>query len=226
MAQKYYQKASVQVAIISTIGLIIVTVIGIGHQRSELRLDNKNLNTNLTESQAALADVKSERDKYQTQLAPFLAIAQHRFPNEPTDKRLELLLAKLDKAINEVQNAALKILPERVLAPEVQQSLIANLKTLPALSVEVTCVMGDTEGFAFATQIKEVFEKAGWTVNGVNQAVFTSPVKHLVLAFGKAPTPQLQQVLLPLFDTFAYPREAGLDAKLGEDALKIVVGSK
>lgn len=226
MAQRFYQKASVQVAIVGAIGLIIATVITIGHQRSELRLDNKNLQTKLADSQSALADVKAERDKYQTQLAPFLAVAERRFPDEPTDKRLELLLTKLDKAISDVQSAALKVSPERTLPPEVQQSLVTKLKSLPALNIEITCILGDTEGFALASQIKRVFDEAGWKVNGVNQAVFTAPIKRLVLTFGKTPSPQLKQALAPLFDGLAYPREAGLDAKLGEDNLKIVVGSK
>lgn len=226
MAQRFYQKASVQVAIVTAIGIVIVTVITVGHQRSELRRDNKNLQTKLDDSHSVLADVKAERDKYQTQLAPFLAVATRRFPDEPTDKRLELLLARLDKAINDVQSAARKVSPERTLSPELRQSLVANLKSIPSLNIEITCILGDTEAFSLASQIKSVFDEAGWKVNGVNQAVFSVPIKRLMLTFGNIPTPQLQQALAPLFDSLAYPKEAGLDAKLGEDNLKIVVGSK
>ncbi len=226
MAQRFYQKASVQVAIVGAMGLIFATVVTIGHQRSELRLDNKNLQTKLADSQAALADVKAERDKYQTQLAPFLAVAERRFPDEPTDKRLELLLTRLDKAISDVQSAALKVSPERTLPPEVQQSLVAKLKSIPSLNIEITCIMGDAEGFALASQIKVLFDEAGWKVRGVNQSFFKQPIKRLVLTFGKTPSPQLLQALAPLFDGLAYPREAGPDATLGEDNLRILVGSK
>jgi len=73
--------------------------------------------------------VKAERDKYQTQLDPFLAIAERRFPDEPTNKRLELLLTRLDKVINDVQSAARKVSPERTLGAELEQTLIANLKS-------------------------------------------------------------------------------------------------
>jgi len=42
--------------------------------------------------------------------------------------------------------------------------------------VTVTCVMGDGEAFAFATQTKEFLIRQGYDVKGVNQAVFLAPV--------------------------------------------------
>ena len=42
--------------------------------------------------------------------------------------------------------------------------------------VTVTCVMGDSEAFAFATQTKEFLARQGYNVKGVNQAVFLAPV--------------------------------------------------
>ena len=116
--------------------------------------------------------------------------------------------------------------PERSLDSRLKQSLITNLKSEAPLDVEITCVLGDTEGFSLASQLKDVFEQAGWKVNGVNQAVFTVPIKHLVLTFGNEPSPQIQRTLAPLFDSLGYPREAGVNKQLGENLLKIVVGSK
>ncbi|MGB8225814.1 MAG: hypothetical protein WCE45_02945 [Sedimentisphaerales bacterium] len=174
----------------------------------------------------SVQSAEKERDKAEIQLAPFLAVANQRFPDTPSDKRLELLLAKLDQAIVSVQDAARRVSSERSLSPQIQSSLITNLKTIPSLNVEVTCVLSDAEGFALASQIKNVFEKAEWKVNGVNQAVFTVPIKHLVLTFGKEPSPELQRTFSILFDGLGYPREAKLDKKLDENALKIVVGSK
>jgi hypothetical protein len=174
----------------------------------------------------SVQNAEKERDKAEIKLAPFLAIANQRFPDIPSDKRLELLLAKLDQAIVSVQDAARRVSSERSLTPQIQSSLVTNLKMIPSLDVEVTCVLGDTEGFALASQIKNVFEKAEWKVNGVNQAIFNIPVKHLVLTFGKEPSLELQRTISILFDSLSYPREATLDKKLGENALKIVVGSK
>lgn len=176
--------------------------------------------------QTAKDEAERECDKAELQLAPFLAAADRRFPDSPADKRLDLLLSRLDKAITDVQSAARMVSPERSFDPHHRQSLVDNLKSVTPLEVEITCVLGDTEGFSLASQIKEVFEQAGWKVNGVNQAVFSVPVKHLVLTFGKDPSREVQRALAPLFDNFGYPREASLSKDLGERSLKIVVGSK
>jgi len=171
-------------------------------------------------------EAEQKRDKAELQLAPFLATAERRFPDIPADKRLDLLLSKLDKAINDVQNAARKVSPERSIDTTVRNSLVSNLKSIPALDVQITCVLGDAEGFGLASQLKDIFEQAGWEVKGVNQAVFTVPIKHLVLSFGKEPSRELQRTLALLFDSLGYPREAGLNKKLSENMLKIIVGSK
>ncbi len=173
-----------------------------------------------------LEKAEGAKDKAEIQLAPFLAVANQRFPDTTPDKRLELLLKRLDQAIISIQDVARKVSPERSLAPEIQSSLVTNLKTIPSLDVDITCVLSDSESFELASQIKTVFEKAGWKVNGVNQAVSSPPIKHLRLTFGKKPSSELQRALVDLFDGLGYPREAKLDEKLGGNVLKIIVGSK
>ena len=184
------------------------------------------LNSQVSTLEIQKREAEQKRDKAELQLAPFLAAAELRFPDTPADKRLDLLLSRLDKAINDVQRAARKVSPERTIEPNVSTSLVSNLKAIPALDVEIMCILGDTEGFALASQLKDIFEQAGWKVNGVNQGVFTVPIKHLVLSFGKEPSRELQRTLAPLFDSLGYPRKAGLDKQLSENSIKIIVGSK
>ena len=48
----------------------------------------------------------------------------------------------------------------------------------PDSTVTMTCLLGDGEGFSFAHELTELLGDAGWTVEGVNQAIFmmlTSP---------------------------------------------------
>ena len=47
------------------------------------------------------SNAEKERDKAELQLAPFLAVAESRFPDTPADKRLDLLLNRIDKAITD-----------------------------------------------------------------------------------------------------------------------------
>ena len=95
---------------------------------------------------------------------------------------------------------------------------MSGLKAIPALDVEIMCVMSDTEGFSLALQLKDLFEQAGWKVHGVNQGLFIKPIKHLVFTFGKEPSLELQRTLIPLFDSFGYKRKASIDKKLKENS--------
>ncbi len=173
--------------------------------------------------QTSLKKAENDKDKVQSQLTPFVAAAERIFPNGPPDQRLELL-AKFGGAISRFQEAAGKSSPDRILEPELKNTLVTNLKAVPPLEVEITCVLGDAEGFALASQIKDVFGEAGWKVNDVNQA--PTPVRQLNLLLGKTPSPELQQALLPLSNSFGEARKPMVDDKLGEGNLKIVVGSK
>lgn len=212
--------------------VIVIIVIPVGSSLylqfvavPKLKADISQRQQDIQTLKDSVQSAEKERDNAKIQLAPFLAVANQRFPDIPSDKRLELLLAKIDQAIVSVQDAARRVSPERSLDPQIQSSLVTNLKTIPSLDVKVTCLIGDAEGFALAWQIKNVFEKAEWKVN-FHQALFSVPIKHLVLTFGKEPSPELQRILSILLDSLGYPLEAGLDEKLGENALEIVVGSK
>lgn len=56
------------------------------------------------------------------------------------------------------------------------RSQLAQLLPDKSNTVTVTCVMGDGEAFNYAEQIKDFLISEGYTVNGVNQAVFSRPV--------------------------------------------------
>jgi len=75
MTQKFYQKASVQVAIVSAIGLFAVTAITIWHQRSQLKTDNQNLQREVTGK-------TSEIQRLETLLTPFRTIALEKFTGD------------------------------------------------------------------------------------------------------------------------------------------------
>ncbi len=72
MSQKFYQKASVQVAMVSAVVLIIVTIITIAHQRSQLKSDNIRLQRE--------NDTKTtEIQRLETLLTPFRTIALEKY---------------------------------------------------------------------------------------------------------------------------------------------------
>ena len=93
MTQKFYQKASVQVSIIAAIGLIIATLITVGHQRSALKLDNETLEREVTNKTA-------EIQRLETLLTPFRTIALEKYTGnekEALRKLAEYVIALQEK---------------------------------------------------------------------------------------------------------------------------------
>lgn len=288
MAQKWYQKASVQVAMVSTIGIGIITAVTILHQRSELQSDNETLSRDLKEIKAVLRSAKTdnktlsrdlkmteevlrkaeadnktvsrdlkkteedlrkaeaERRTADTRLAPFLAAADEHFRDVPKVERLSALSKKLDGMMASVQRGDQSILlkldtigdavealnkrqsppGDRSIPPTVAKTMTLSLKKFTDWQVEITCLMGDGEAHSLSEQLKVVFANAGWKVSGVNQALFNKPARRIDLTFGSQPPAELQRSLFPLFDSFGYPREAGLNPPQGDKTLKIVVGTR
>jgi len=185
----------------------------------ELRRDSDSL---ATENEA----LTRERDKLETQLAPFLAAANRSFPEAPADQRLDLLLEKMDQLIKAVQDAARKISPDRVLTQDTMRRVTTSLRSAPRLNVDILCLSGDAESFSLATQICEAFKEAGWQLEGATQAIFDQPVKGLLIQFGKRPPKQIQQAIAAIFDGLGYASMAEVNHELPEDLLKTTVGAK
>ncbi|MFA5165112.1 MAG: hypothetical protein WC481_06070 [Candidatus Omnitrophota bacterium] len=184
------------------------------------------MKSKLENAEKAKENAEKAKDKAELQLAPFLAAANQGFPNIDPEKRLELLLSKLNDAVINVQDAARRISSERNISADLKCTLIENLKKIQPLEVNVVSIIGDAETYSLAVQIKDIFEEAGWKVEGVDQATYTVPPKHLVLVFGKKATPELERAITPLVDSFGYQRKAVLDDMIGENAMRIIVGSK
>lgn len=64
----------------------------------------------------------------------------------------------------------------RVLNVEAQNQLLQILSGKKSQTISVVSVMGDGEAFSYATQIKNYLIKEGYTVSGVDQAVYTQPI--------------------------------------------------
>ena len=81
--QRFYSKASVQVAIVSTIGLIVITLITISHQRSELKRNNDKMKEEIKEKTA-------EIQRLETLLTPFRTIALEKYAGPEREALLKL----------------------------------------------------------------------------------------------------------------------------------------
>ncbi len=59
----------------------------------------------------------------------------------------------------------------------------AAVEKFPATHVSLSAVMGDSEAFAFATELKQMLEQARWSVHGIDQVVMSGPVEGVELRF-------------------------------------------
>jgi hypothetical protein len=87
MAQKWYQKATVQGAIVAALALLIATLAPIALEVPSLKSDNAELNRKLTDK---TADVQ----RLETQLAPFRTIALERYTG-PENEALAKLASQI-----------------------------------------------------------------------------------------------------------------------------------
>jgi hypothetical protein len=72
--------------------------------------------------------------------------------------------------------------PQRTLGTHAAALTANAASVIPPEPVAVTCLFGDTEGLSFAWELTLALRGAGWTVEGVNQAVFSGPpMKGVVL---------------------------------------------
>ncbi len=175
--------------------------------------------------QSNLQKAEHEREQGHSQLKLFQVAADRTFPNTAPEERIELL-GKFTEAMARLQVAAEKSTPDRIMGPDLKNALVMGLKGTQPLDVELTSPLANAEGFAFASQIKAAFEAAGWRVNDVDQEPLVNANKQLRLFMGKPPSPELQKALEPLLSSYGEARQVGIDNRLGEGNLRIVVGAK
>jgi len=79
----------------------------------------------------------------------------------------------------------------RRLSDAAAESIISALRQLPSLDASITAVLGDGEGYRFAAQLKGILEAAGWSIEGVYQALF-EPLPHGVVLRMPIRNPSMQ----------------------------------
>lgn len=186
MSQKFYQKASVQVAIVSAICLIIVTVITILHQRSQLKTDNIDLNKQIRKLETELAqdrDAKAVLHRENLHLKKMI---------DPVKRKAEILypeletaaaIAKLAEDLQEVRSLATRDV-YRPLSQDRKLRLISGLRSIREhntefpLSVTIVVQQGSSARAKVATDLMRYMQDAGVTVKKQSAMVFSSGTLH------------------------------------------------
>ena len=134
--------------------------------------------------------------------------------------------ANAERELLEVQE---RIRPRR-LNEATRAALVAALRQAnPKGLVTVNCVLGDGEGFAFATQVDEALKAAGWPTTGVNQGVYgggANPVGFGVVVRSAATAPPYAAALKRAISTAGIPVGGAQNAELPEGAVVLLIGNK
>lgn len=193
------------------------------------------LNDRIVKLESELTETKRDRDARAAQLAPFLAIANQRFENAPPDKRLDLLLDRIEKLTTTVQDSMAKLQSRRSLSAEAIARIVGKLNSSPHLDVEVGGMLGDMESLGLANQIKSAFEQSGFKVRKLAQYLPQSePIYGVSIYFKEKPKLGLINATGQVFTELGQPLAMVLAPNLiGANAdpanppdIKIVVGAK
>jgi len=156
---KWYKgrSATEKGALISGTFLVVIALLTIAHQRSDLAKDNKSLRTDLQKTEA-------QRDSLAQRIAPFEAIAAKSFPNEKDRERLDLLIRSIEELNTRYGSFELR----RAHAIELQDKVSAYASThqekhdkKPTVTLMIPPVATDSSR-RFLTQLREIVKKGDW----------------------------------------------------------------
>ena len=128
---------------------------------------------------------------------------------------------KQQEKISEVES---KTRP-RLLTVEQCAIIRGELKKHKGESIQITSVMGDQEAINFASQLKTLFLESGWTVDGLIHAIFTNPIKGIIITLKDKASEPKAVYISNLLSSVGYKPTGEINPKTKFD-IGIVVGGK
>ena len=140
------------------------------------------------------------------------------------DQKIEQQTKQVEGYQKKLLEVELKTKP-RIIPEDKLKSLRADLTKHKGVSIEITCVMGDQEAFTFSTQLKALFQSSGWTVDGVNQAMYTAPIKGMILTIKDDSAKQKAEYIFHLLKAIGLNSRGEINPNIKSD-IGIVVGAR
>ena len=134
------------------------------------------------------------------------------------------LKGRIEQQIEQVE-VVLEREKGRTIPKHLVSQVRGELSKYEGTSIRLNCLQGDREALAFSKELKEIFEKAGWRVNGVNQIPHNTPIKNIIIVLKNASQKGKANYIFSLFRALNYRSTARLNQKQTED-LSIMVGTR
>ena len=143
------------------------------------------------------------------------------------EQKIVQLQNALNKSESELKTLKSKVAP-RSISPDVRKKMISALLHLKGQNVKIGCLLGDAEGCNYAREFREVFDAAGWTVDGISHGLHTEPLLDVQIHFG-GDEPTLATIYVAnLFASLGLYTDSNLyrNKDLSKGILHLYVGSK
>ncbi len=183
------------------------------------------LKDQLSAQEKQITDLTRDRDSKAAQLAPFLAVANKEFKDAPENKRLVLLMQRVEDAARSLETTAKNLNAPRRLSVSQVAEMVAALKDFTNYSCTVTTQNTGYELTRYAEQIAAVLKEAGWKVE-FQPALLPVSIQGLLIESGSPIPDELAKRLLPLWTSFGHQPTSAISPDLSPQSLTIIVGEK
>ncbi|MDC6365524.1 MULTISPECIES: hypothetical protein [Flavobacteriaceae] len=180
---------------------------------------NQELNTEIKIRNKDLNQIKFQNDS--------LIIRLHDL-NKSQEKYLtltEFSAKEISKSRNALENIGLKTVSRGVSEYDKIQ-ILGILKRFKGSELTLTSIMGDSESFKFAHEIKELFELANWKVNGINQAMYTVPKEGVIICVNSKDYPKRVNGIFESFKLINIIAKGELKPSLESTEVELIIGTK
>jgi len=182
--------------------LCALFAIQIGRYRGNI--ERQIANNELTETQKELSNTREEL--------------------QAKDQRIERLVEETQQKTAQIETQQ----APRKLTSIQQNQLIELLKGSPHVPTKITAVLGDGEGIRYANDLKSVLKAAEWTVDGVDQAVYTpnSPIGLFIYVKDRQAPPSGAVLLIQSLKKIGVQAQGMEKTSLAPNTIDIIVGNK
>lgn len=200
MTQPFHHKASVQVAIVGALAVLITTAATIMHQRSSLSIDNDNLRRRLSDESSKVRELEIE-------LLPFRTLAIQKYAASDTTA-LKLLADSMATLQEEYSKSLVQIsllhdqiklidskASARTISPIVGSNIVEYLKPYVRGTVSVHADWLNTEANNYAMQIESLLLSAKYDIKRYYQGgtdlilSIGAPGSFMIINNSNAPPP-------------------------------------
>lgn len=214
--------------IIVVIGIILTGIGGFGAYYYGKKTDNVKETQNIIKEKELNSKIDTlvvSNQILNEQLKPIDELIKKYYPDEDKREAIERITSEIEKIKKKTQQIETKI-QDRHLTTQQKNELLKNLTNFKSHKIHITTIMGDSESFQFASEIKELFIQAGWNVEGVTRVVYVSTIYGIRSGVKSNPPSELVYKFINLLLNSKLEVKVIIESKWGEEELNLIIGKK